>query len=158
MTNLYRKRLIPEECIHLNNDKIVYKDNSYIITEWSTLHPKLEFSHGVSIYCIDEGWKISKFFKPDNSLCYIYCDIIDTEYAKDTDTYIFTDLLADVIIENNGFVRVVDLDELADACSQGIISNEMLEKALRNLNKLLTIIYNNELSTYINKIDSLTNN
>ena len=56
----------------------------------------------------------------------------------------FTDLLADVIIENSGFVKVVDLDELADACRQEIISNEMLQTALYRLNSLLSIIYNGE--------------
>lgn len=153
MTNLYRKRLIPNECIHLKDDIIIYQDSSYIITKWSTLHPKLDFSHGVSLYCIKEGWKISRFFRPDNTLHYIYCDIIDTDYNKASDTYIFTDLLADVIIENNGFVKVVDLDELADACSDGIISDKMLEKSLRCLNSLLSVIYNNRLKDYTDKFD-----
>lgn len=152
MADLYRKRLIPMECIHLKDDEIISINDSHIITRWSTLHPKPEFSHGISYYCLKEGWKISLFYKSDNSVAYTYCDIIDTDYNKDTDTYIFTDLLADVIIDNDGAVRVVDLDELADACSQGIISNEMLVTALHRLNNLLAIIYNGEFDTYVNKI------
>lgn len=110
----------------LKNDTIVSISDGHIITRWKTLHPKEEFSYGISYYVVKHGWKISKFYKENGTLAYIYCDIIDTSYDKNTDTYIFTDLLADVIIENDGFVRVVDLDELADACRMSIISNDML--------------------------------
>ncbi len=157
MTDLYRKRLIPSECIHLKDDRIIQNKNGAIITKWTTLHPKAEFSHGISYYCIKNGWKISQFYKPDNSLAYIYCDIIDTEYDADTDTYIFTDLLVDVIIENNGMVRVVDLDELADACCMQALSSEMLSITLHRLNSLLTIIYNGEFRQYIEQMDSCLN-
>lgn len=156
MTDLYRKRLIPSECIHLKDDQIIHVDENAIITKWNTLRPKDEFAHGISFYCLSHGWKISKFYRADNSLAYIYCDIIDTSYDKTTDTYTFTDLLADVIIENNGLVRVVDLDELADACSTQIISNEMLVTALHRLNSLLTIIYSGEFQQFIDKLDSYT--
>lgn len=155
MADLYRKRLIPNECIHLKDDEIISIDNNTIITRWSTLHPKNEFSHGSSYYCLENGWKISKFFNTANELIYIYCDIIDTAYDESSDTYVFTDLLADVIIENNGFVRVVDLDELADACSQGIISNDMLVTSLHRLNSLLNIIYSGEFKKYIQKLDTI---
>ena len=148
MATLFRKRLIPDECINLKNDNIIHIVDNKIITSWSTIHPKAEFSHGCSYYCLDKGWKISKFYKEDNSLAYVYCDIIDTA-IKDSDTYVFTDLLADVIIENSGFVKVVDLDELADACRQEIISNEMLQTALYRLNSLLSIIYNGEFKNYL---------
>ena len=83
----------------------------------------------------------------------IYCDIIDTSYDKNTDTYIFTDLLADVIIENDGFVRVVDLDELADACRMSIISNDMLVTSLHRLNALLSIIYNGDFKDYLDELE-----
>ena len=127
MPELYRKRLIPSECIHLKNDTIVSISDGHIITRWKTLHPKEEFSYGISYYVVKHGWKISKFYKENGTLAYIYCDIIDTSYDKNTDTYIFTDLLADVIIENDGFVRVVDLDELAEEC-QKILNTEYSDK------------------------------
>ncbi len=156
MTTLLRKRLIPCECIPLKDDTIVHMDDTHIITTWKTLHPKEEFSHGCSCYCLNEGWKISRFYKPDGSLAYIYCDIIHTDYDAVTDTYTFTDLLADVIIENSGLVRVVDLDELADACEQGIISNEMLTLSLRKLNSLLNVVYNQEFETYMDVLKKYT--
>ena len=152
MTTLFRKRLIPDECVSLKDDIIIHQDDSHIIS-WKTFHPKAEFSHGISYYLINDGFKVSKFYKEDNSLAYIYCDIIDTAYDAGTDTYVFTDLLADVIIENSGFVRVVDLDELADAASAKLISDAMLVNALHKLDKLLKTIYDGTFNEYINTIN-----
>ena len=73
----------------------------------------------------------------------------------DYPTYIFTDLLADVIIENSGFVRVVDLDELADACAWGSITNDMLVSALHKLNALLELIYNKQIQTFIDRLEQI---
>ena len=153
MATLYRKRLIPDECVNVKDDNIIFLDDDTIVTSWNTFRPKAEFTHGTSYYVIKEGFKISKFYKQDNSLAYIYCDIIDTSYDKASDTYVFTDLLADVIIENSGFVRVVDLDELADACSGGLISNDMLVSSLHKLNNLLSTIYGGTFSQYIDVLE-----
>lgn len=153
MSSLYRKRLIPDECICLKKDNIIVQNNSQIITTWKTLHPKNEFSKGISYYAIDKGWKISKFYNERNELVYIYCDIIETFYDNQTDSYTFTDLLADVIIESNGNIKVVDLDELATALHNQIINNQTIITALYRLNELLTTIYNGELQKYIDTID-----
>lgn len=152
MSTLFRKRLIPAECISLKDDHIIHMESDMIITKWKTFRPKPDFSHGISYYVLDKGWKINKFFKEDGSLAYIYCDIIDTSYNEVNDTYIFTDLLADVIIIGDQ-VKVVDLDELGDACSEGLISNEMLVASLHKLNNLLTIIYDGEFQNYLNVLD-----
>ncbi|MDD6334306.1 MAG: DUF402 domain-containing protein [Clostridia bacterium] len=154
MPTLYRKRLIPEECVNLKDDDIVHIDKNMIITKWETFRPKAEFTHGISYYVIPQGFKISKFFRADNSLAYIYCDIIDTDYTPETDTYVFTDLLADVIIENDGRIRVVDLDEMGDALTQGIISNQLMSDALHKLNNLLAAIYDGTFHKYISTLDS----
>ena len=156
MPTLYRKRLIPDECIHLKDDIIVYSDDNCLITQWETLHPKQDLSHGVSFYCISNGWKISKFFDSAHNLRHIYCDIIDPSFDSDPETYVFTDLLADVIIDNNGLVRVVDLDELADAHKEHVISDQLLDTALRRLDSLLNVIYSGEFKEYVNKLDSYT--
>ncbi|MDO5402679.1 MAG: DUF402 domain-containing protein [Eubacteriales bacterium] len=153
MTTLFRKRLIPAECISLKDDQIIHIEHNQIITKWKTFRPKADFSHGISYYVLDKGWKISRFFKEDNTLAYIYCDIIDTFYNASKDTYTFTDLLADVIIKDNQ-VKVVDLDELADACSLGLISNEMLVSSLHKLNNLLTAIYDKSFEEYLKVLDS----
>ena len=153
MSILYRKRLIPDECICLKNDNIIVQNNTQIITTWKTLHPKNEFAKGISYYVIDKGWKISKFYSKSDELVYIYCDIIDTFYDQKLDAYIFTDLLADVIVENNGDVKVLDLDELATALKSDIISIKMIVIALNRLDALLKTVYSGELQKYIEVID-----
>lgn len=56
-------------------------------------------------------------------------------------TLIVTDLLADVIIYPDGFVKVVDLNELVTALESRSISLDILKSSLLRLDKLLQIIY-----------------
>ena len=138
---LYRKRLIPEECVLLKDDTVLYRDNQIIVTGWNSLKPRKDLHHGYSCYYLEEGFRVSRFCKEDGSMLYWYCDIVDYDYTADTDTYIVTDLLADVVIYPGGFVKVVDLDELVTAQESGLLNNDMLKKALLRLNHLLEIIY-----------------
>lgn len=138
---LYRKRLIPNECILLKDDILLYRDEEVIVTKWNTLHPKKNLHHGLSCYFLNQGFKVSKFYGHSGELISWYCDIISHTYDAASDTYVFTDLLADVILYPNGFVKVVDLDELADAQRDGLLTQAMLQDALRHLDKLLNIIY-----------------
>lgn len=153
LATLYRKRLVPMECVELKDDVIVYQDADRIVTVWNTLKPKKEFSHGISYYVINEGIKVSKFYRDDNSLTYIYVDIIDTEYNKEEDKFIFTDLIADVIVNEDGNYRVVDLDELADAFKSDIISKDYLVASLNRLNNLLLSIYSGSFKEYVKFIE-----
>lgn len=141
MPVLYRKRLIPNECILLKNDKILCHDQQFLITRWNTLRPKKELSHGCSCYLLKEGWKVSKFLNAQNELICWYCDIIDTEYDAATNTYVFVDLLADVLIYPDGRIHVVDLDEVADALEENLITIEQMKSCMRKLNALLELIY-----------------
>ena len=138
---LYRKRLIPEECILLKDDRVLHRDSQIIVTGWNSLKPRKDLHHGYSCYCLGEGFKVSRFYREDESLIFWYCDIVDYDYTEETDTYIVTDLLADVIVYPDGFVKVVDLDELVTARESGILSEDMLNKALLRLDRLLKIIY-----------------
>lgn len=144
---LYRKRIIPEECILLKDDKILYQDKQIIVTGWNTLKPKKELHHGYSCYFLNEGYKISKFYREDNSLMFWYCDIVEHDYQPETNTYVFTDLLADVIIYPDGFVKVVDIDELVTALNESLISEDTLKKSLLCLSSLLDIIYASRFDT-----------
>lgn len=152
---LYRKRIIPQECILLEDDILLYRDNEVIITKWNTIRPKKTLSHGYSCYFLERGFKVSKFYDHDDQLISWYCDIIDTAYSCEdgTETYIFTDLLADVVVYPDGRVRVVDLDELADAQRDHLIQPEELQAALRHLDKLLTIIYKGAFGTLQKFVD-----
>lgn len=158
MATLYRKRLVPMECVELKDDVIVYQDADRIVTIWNTLKPKKEFSHGISYYVMNEGIKVSKFYRDDNSLTYIYVDIIDTEYNREEDKFIFTDLIADVIVNENGNYRVVDLDELADAFKTNIISKDFIVASLHRLNNLLLSIYNGSFEEYVRFIERFESN
>lgn len=149
MTNpiLYRRRIIPEECILLKDDIILSCNNERIITSWNALHPKKDLHHGMSCYFLQEGFKISKFCYEDDSLLYWYCDIVDFNYHSADNSLIVTDLLADVIIYPDGFVKVVDLDELVTALESRSISLDTLKSSLMRLDKLLNLIYSNQFDT-----------
>lgn len=140
--DLYRKRIIPEECILLKDDEILFLNDDLLVTRWKTLKPRKDFHHGVSCYFLKEGFKISKFYREDESLLYWYCDIISADISKDANKIVITDLLADVVILPDGFVRVLDLEELSEAHAAGKLSTEMLTQAVALLGKLLKIIYN----------------
>ena len=141
---LYRKRFIPDELKLLSDDKILYADNDIIITSWNTLKPRSDFASGISAYYRKEGFKISRHYGADGTFTRWYCDIIAESTTKDG--LIFSDLLIDVVIFPDGTVRVVDLDEAADALEQGLISSEMLTQALRSTNHLLTYIHQGKFS------------
>lgn len=151
---LYRKRIIPDQCILLKDDIVIEHDEEHIITKWNTLNPKVNFSHGCSCYFLKEGIKISKFYRDDDSLLYWYCDIVDYNIDEEENTVIVTDLLADVIIYPDDRVKVVDLDELADALEHQLITNEQLCLCLRRLNKLLTIIDRDKFDKMIAPLDN----
>ena len=138
---LYRKRYMPSEIVFLKDDIIVYQDDTVMVTKWDVLHPKAKFSHGVSCYYLEKGWKVSKFLNKEDKLVYYYCDIIDATYNKEENFFVFTDLLADVIIYEDGFVKVVDLGEIAEALEEGIITDREAKLSLSRLDALLEVIY-----------------
>lgn len=150
---LFRKRLIPDECIRLKDDEILHfcPKDQILVTKWHALKPKKDLHHGYSAYFWKEGFKVSKFYREDGSLIYWYCDIIDVNYPceiDNTESFLATDLLADVIIYPDGFVKVVDLDELNTALDDGALTLDMLKKALNNLSHLLDFIYSGEFKKY----------
>lgn len=151
---LYRKRIIPNECILLKDDEILSWDSERIVTRWNALRPKKELHHGYSCYFLKEGYKVSKFYRADGSLLYYYCDIITHEYTPEGNKLVVTDLLADVIIYPDGFVKVVDLDEIVPALESGALSIHDMKSALLSCNRLLEIIYDGdfkELTKYIDR-------
>lgn len=152
---LYRKRLIPNECILLKDDEIRYHSDKLLITSWKTLNPKTAFSHGCSCYFLQEGFKVSKFYRSDGSLLYYYCDIVEFDVNVDENSMIVTDLLADVVIYPDNTHKVLDLDELADAYEQQLITASQLTRSLRQLDKLLSIVQKGEFKTLLIKMKDL---
>ncbi|MBD5461423.1 MAG: DUF402 domain-containing protein [Lachnospiraceae bacterium] len=138
---LYRRRIIPDECILLKDDIVLRQTDEIIVTRWNTLKPKSTFHHGCSCYFLKEGFKVSRFYREDGSFIYWYCDIMDYDIQPETNTIIATDLLADVVVFPDGAIRVLDLDELALASENGLLDPRLLQTALRRLNSLLDLIY-----------------
>ena len=79
------------------------------------------------------------------------------EYSREQDgqTLTVTDLLADVILSPEGRMKVVDLDELAEALEQNLITKEQTTSCLRSLNHLLTIIYRDKFDRLQDRFDKL---
>ena len=150
---LYRKRLIPDEVVHLKDDVVLYHDDTVIITKWKTIKPRKDMDHGFSAYFLKEGIKISKFYRADNSLLYWYCDIVDYQYDASANSYTSTDLLTDVVLYPDGQIRVLDLDELAEASTKDMITKEQLQSALVRTDMLLTAMYSGEFKRYMDLID-----
>lgn len=152
ISTLYRRRLIPPECILLKDDVILEQNDEFIITKWNTLRPKAEFTHGCSCYFLKEGIKVSKMFREDGSLVYWYCDIVDYSYNEKDASLTVTDLLADVILYPDGHMKVVDLDELAEAMERGLITKEQMTACLRSLHHLLSMIYRDKFDRFQSRL------
>lgn len=152
---LYRKRIIPPECIPLKDDIIVEQNDERVITRWTTLNPKPEFSHGCSCYFLQDGIKVSKVYRQDGSLLRWYCDIVSFEFDEKNRSMTVTDLLADVIVYPGGRMEVVDLDELAEAMERELITKEQMTFCLRSLNHLLSLIYRDKFDRLQSFLDRL---
>ncbi len=155
ISRIYRKRIIPKDLIPLDDDIIVAQDEETLITKWKTLNPKTAFSHGCSCFFLTEGIKVSKVYRSDGSLLRWYCDIVDFSFDPEEGSMTYTDLLADVIIDSQGLVKVVDLDELAQAMEHDWITKEQSIRCLQNLNRLLTLIYRDKFDRLQARLDNL---
>jgi len=155
LPELYRRRYVPNELIHLKDDIIIKQASGLIITKWDTLKPRADINRGISAYFMNDGYKISKVYNHQNELVYWYCDIIDTEFNEEDNTYIFHDLLIDILVRPDGSIQIVDLDELGDLLSEGKITPSISAKALKTADTLLKLMYNNRFDTLQNIIEEL---
>lgn len=138
---LYRKRLIPNECILLKDDIILEVTGDHILTRWNTLRPKKLLHHGDSCYYLNKGVKVSRFYSEDNFLICWYCDIVSYEWNDDKSSLITTDLLLDILVYPDRSFKILDMDELAQAHEEKLISDELLQRSLFTANRLLSDIY-----------------
>lgn len=138
---ILRKRYIPDEIVDISGDIIIFLDKDLMVTEWKPIHPRDDISGGTSFSFLNEGYKISRFNGKNGEFAYWYCDIVDVKFENGTNTYTFTDLLADVKIMPDGRVIILDVEEIAQALEASIITREQACDALRKLGKLLEMIY-----------------
>ena len=96
---------------------------------------------------------MSKFYREDNSLLYWYCDIVDYTYRETGEELLVTDLLADVVIYPDGYIKVLDLNELAVAIEQTLCEPHIITQALRKLDNLLNLIYDDKFDTLTSYIE-----
>ena len=150
---LYRRRFIPNELVHLKDDIILVMEKDLIITKWVTLHPRKDIARGISAYYTDKGFKVSKIYDKNNKIVYWYCDIIQIKNDPEKNTVIIEDLLIDVILYEDGTMRILDIDELCDALDQEMITQAEATLALRTLDHLLKIIYEGHFDTLKAPID-----
>lgn len=150
---LYRRRFIPEETVYLKDDVILHYSDTLIITSWRTLKPRSDIARGISAYFMEEGFKVSKIYNRREELVYWYCDIIQTKKQPEDNSIVFEDLLLDVLLYSDGFIKVLDMDEIADALEAGLITNDMAFYALRTADKLLSLIYSGRFSPYMDIVN-----
>lgn len=150
---IYRRRMIPDECILLKDDIILEQTKDLIVTKWNTLKPRRDFHHGYSCYFLNYGYKVSKLYREDNTFLFWYCDIVDYQYKEEENALIVTDLLADVVIYPDGFVKVLDINELAIALEKKLCDPERIMQALKKLDNLLNLIYDDKFDTLSSKIE-----
>ena len=149
---LFRKRHIPEECVPLKNDTVLFWDDSRMVTSWNVLKPRSDFASGISLFDFEKHWKITRVAKADGSLYHWYCDIMRVHISEDkeanTTTCLMEDLLIDIVIEPDSSVHVLDLDEAAEAFEKGLITGTDLTLALHAADTLLRIIRTGEFAEY----------
>jgi len=152
MPRIFRTRFIPSETLDLSKDVLHYRDQNYLITEWLPINPREDIAFGISCVFLQHGWKISAILDREKKLKYWYCDIMEIVYNENTDTYHLYDLLTDVRILPDGTVEVIDLDELAMAYEQGLITSQQLSMSLRQADSLLRRVYGREFPGKVHEI------
>jgi predicted RNA-binding protein associated with RNAse of E/G family len=138
---IFRKRYVPDELVDISQDEVLFLDSDLMVTKWDTIHPRGDIARGLSFTFLKEGYKVSKVFDFNNELVYWYCDIIDSVYDQEDNVITIIDLLVDVRVMPDGRVMVLDVEEIAQALEQSMITQEQACDALKKLSKLLEIIY-----------------
>ena len=96
---------------------------------------------------------MSKFYREDDTLLYWYCDIVDYTYQEADNALIVTDLLADVVLYPDGYIKVLDVDELAIALEKKLCDPQLITQALRRLDSLLNLIYDDKFDMMASEIE-----
>ena len=150
---LFRKRIIPNECVKLKDDIILHMDKNMLVTKWKTLKPRSDFHHGYSLYLFDEGIKVSKFLREDGSLYYWYCDIVEYDNDPEKNELVVTDLLVDITIDSDNRLNVLDVDELTTAYEKGLITDEQFHLSVKRLGDLLSSVHSGKFIKYAEYVE-----
>ncbi|NLY18276.1 MAG: DUF402 domain-containing protein [Clostridiaceae bacterium] len=151
---IFRVRFIPMEEVDISKDEIMFLDEDIMVTRWDPINPRMDFAKGYSCIYLKKGYKISKIMNKDKELKFWYCDVIQTETDETGKTYRLIDLLLDVKIMPDGQVLVLDMDELAFAMENQLITQDQAIQSLRQCNSLLEQVYSHRL---IEEVESIFN-
>ncbi len=138
---IYRRRYIPDETKLLKDDEVLRLDKEALITRWKSIKPRNDFAGGISAFFIPNGWKISKILDSDGNLLYWYCDIIEVIMNEEENSFLYNDLLFDIVVYPDESYKVLDCDEAAMAFEKGLITQTQLINALHSMHELLEVIY-----------------
>lgn len=136
-----RRRYIPFEVVDISCDELLFRNESLLVTKWTSIKPRTDFYGGISFTFLDRGYKLGRFYDQNGRFLYWYCDIVEVRYDQTSDTYTLNDLLVDIKVLPDGEVRLLDADELAEALEEGLISNVQACMALKTMDVLLRLIY-----------------
>lgn len=139
-----RKRFIPEEESTYLATRCCMTTGAPDRDALASDRARNDIGWGFSYIWILRHYKISAVFDRTGKFKYWYCDVIKTEYEKDKNKYVFTDLLIDVVIEPDGTCRVLDEDELQEALLRGFISAEDVKIAQETRDALLRLFRKQE--------------
>ena len=151
--DLYRRRFIPDECVHLTKDTLWLVSEDLILTSWHVIRPRNDISGGISAFYPRLGFRISKVFAPDHSLVHWYNDICKVELQDHK--ILYTDLLLDVLVKPDGSIRLLDADEYADALSAGLLTTEDAAAAMRGLQRLMDAIHDGSFVKFTEPIEEV---
>ena len=149
---IFRKRLMPPELTHLESDRIIFSNSSYVITEWQTLKPRLDFATGVSYYFLEENYKLSEMYSKNGEFLYYYCDIVKYEEIS-LKQLIYIDLLVDVVVYADFTYKILDLDELVECHKNEGIETEDLLLAIQATHDFLRIVHSGDIGQIFQKIE-----
>ncbi len=141
---IFRKRYIPDEIVDISSDEVLKWEKNLIVTKWIPIKPREVLGSGISYTMLDKGWKISRFIDKNGNFMYWYCDIITYNYDETTDTYTIIDLLVDLEVYEDGSYKVLDMDELLEACEKNIITVDQKNEAIEKLNALIDVVKKGE--------------
>lgn len=139
---LLRKRYFPNELVDISGDEILYLDDKLMVTRWKPINERDDIGGGVSFWYFKKNIKASKIYKRDGSFKYYYMDMCRYELKKNKETkeieeVKMIDLLADVIMYDDGNYKVLDFDELSEYLENGSITPKEFMQSIKSFTKII---------------------
>lgn len=96
----------------------------------------------------DAHWWLTAMYGADDRLIQIYFDITAGNRFEEPENLTFEDRYLDIVLSADGFLEIVDRDELDDALQNGILTAAQHEEAVREGDKLYHFLKENTESVF----------